>query len=288
MIYHRILAGIKMNIYTKKQNFLLLKTIIVIIVFLTLAGSFHLFEDQIKNYSYRATSPIAKVFWRAGDSLSMLSKSFAGGRWITEENNNLKEENQKLLSEISSLKEKLQENQAIGEFLQNTQNDHFETLLASVVGVDYANDVILIDKGSDDGIEENMPVISSQKVIYGKVLKVYKNFSNVMMVSNKNSVLDVKIQDGDVTKPPIYGAIKGNGNLSFYLDLVSLDAQIKEGDTLVSSALEGIFPKDLLVGKVLSINKDDLKPFQTARVQPFFDIKNIDSLFVITDYKKEK
>ncbi|OGZ64582.1 MAG: rod shape-determining protein MreC [Candidatus Staskawiczbacteria bacterium RIFCSPLOWO2_01_FULL_40_39] len=277
-----------MNIYTKKQNFLLLKTIIVIIVFLTLAGSFHLFEDQIKNYSYRATSPIAKVFWRAGDSLSMLSKSFAGGRWITEENNNLKEENQKLLSEISSLKEKLQENQAIGEFLQNTQNDHFETLLASVVGVDYANDVILIDKGSDDGIEENMPVISSQKVIYGKVLKVYKNFSNVMMVSNKNSVLDVKIQDGDVTKPPIYGAIKGNGNLSFYLDLVSLDAQIKEGDTLVSSALEGIFPKDLLVGKVLSINKDDLKPFQTARVQPFFDIKNIDSLFVITDYKKEK
>ena len=255
---------------------------------MTLAGSFHLFEDQIKNYSYRATSPIAKVFWRAGDSLSMLSKSFAGGRWITEENNNLKEENQKLLSEISSLKEKLQENQAIGEFLQNTQNDHFETLLASVVGVDYANDVILIDKGSDDGIEENMPVISSQKVIYGKVLKVYKNFSNVMMVSNKNSVLDVKIQDGDVTKPPIYGAIKGNGNLSFYLDLVSLDAQIKEGDTLVSSALEGIFPKDLLVGKVLSINKDDLKPFQTARVQPFFDIKNIDSLFVITDYKKEK
>ena len=271
-----------------KITFVLLKTIIVIIVFLTLAGSFHLFEDQIKNYSYRATSPIAKVFWRAGDSLSMLSKSFAGGRWITEENNNLKEENQKLLSEISSLKEKLQENQAIGEFLQNTQNDHFETLLASVVGVDYANDVILIDKGSDDGIEENMPVISSQKVIYGKVLKVYKNFSNVMMVSNKNSVLDVKIQDGDVTKPPIYGAIKGNGNLSFYLDLVSLDAQIKEGDTLVSSALEGIFPKDLLVGKVLSINKDDLKPFQTARVQPFFDIKNIDSLFVITDYKKEK
>src|SRR5207237_1162769 len=104
--------------------------------------------------------------------------------------------------------------------------------------------------------------------------------------SAKTSVVDVKIQQGDITKNLIHGALKGGGNFSIYLDLVDSDSDIKEGDVLVTSALEGIFPPDLLIGKITSSDKNDIKPFQTAKVQPFFDIKNIDNLFVITNYKK--
>ena len=109
-----------------------------------------------------------------------------------------------------------------------------------------------------------------------------------MLISNKHSVVDVKIQTSDTVLPIISGAIKGNGNLSTYLDLVASQAKINEHDTLITSGLEGIFPKDLLVGKITSIDKNDLKPFQTASVQPLFDVKNIDTLFVITNYKREK
>ena len=111
---------------------------------------------------------------------------------------------------------------------------------------------------------------------------------NLSIFPNKNSVLDVKIQKSDATLPPVYGAVKGKGWLAVYLDLVPVDSEINSGDVLITSALEGIFPKDLLVGKITSKDKNDLKPFQTASIDPFFDVKKTDKLFVITDYMKTK
>lgn len=221
---------------------------------------------------------------------------------LKKENNNLKEENQKLLSQLSSLQQSLQNNQELKNAIENTKNNNFSIVLSKAIGLDSENDMLVIDKGLDDGILENMPVISGNKVLYGKVLKVYKNFSQVMLISNKNSVLDVKIsrslddrgssiksgQNNNPAKPLIYGAVKGNEGLSLYLDLVNADSEIKEGDALVTSALEGTFPPDLLVGKITSTNKNDVKPFQTAQVQPLFDVKNIDTLFVIINYKQIK
>ena len=105
-----------------------------------------------------------------------------------------------------------------------------------------------------------------------------------MLISNKNSVVDTKIENTDLTKAPIFGIIKGNGNLSIYLDLVSSDAEIHQQDNLITSGQEGIFPKDLLIGKITTSKKNDLKPFQTAEVKPLFDIKNTENLFIVTNY----
>jgi len=95
------------------------------------------------------------------------------------------------------------------------------------------------------------------------------------------------VQRADVTQTPVYGAVKGSGNLSVYLDLVNSNSKLNENDVLVTSGLEGIFPKDLLVGKITSVSQNDLKPFQTAKVQPFYDVQNIDHLLVITNYLKK-
>jgi rod shape-determining protein MreC len=88
--------------------------------------------------------------------------------------------------------------------------------------------------------------------------------------------------------PPIFGAIKGNGNFSLYLDLVPSNAPLHTQDVVVTSGQEGIFPRNLLIGSITQSTKNDLKPFQTAPIQPFFDVKNHDTLFIITDYKREK
>lgn len=110
-----------------------------------------------------------------------------------------------------------------------------------------------------------------------------------MLISSKSSVIDVRVQqDPEGTPPIINGVVKGSGFLGVYLDLVPTDQEIKEQDILITSALEGLFPKDLLVGKVTKNYKNDQKPFQQAQVEPFFNIKNTDNLLVITDYKKEK
>jgi rod shape-determining protein MreC len=257
-----------------------------ILVLILCIGLLNIFQAPIKNVFYTLISPVTNLFLKAGDNTHSFFQPLLNAKGLGQENNNLKEENQKLLSQISALQETVKQDQSIKEIIQNTQGDHFTMAVAGVIGLDSENDFILIDKGSQNGISENMPVVSGTKVLFGKVYKVYKNFSQVMLVSNKNSVVDASIQQNDITLPSILGAVKGSGNLLAYLDLVSSQAQLKEGDALVASGLEGVFPKGLLIGKIISSEKNDLKPFQVAKIQLFSDVKNSENLFVITDYLK--
>jgi rod shape-determining protein MreC len=268
----------------KKQNFK--KFFIVAVAVIGLFTALNLFGPIIRNFAYAATEPFQKAFWRAGESSSGFFQSifFAGD--LQKENNRLLQENQKLLAQVSDLQDGQKQNLALQDAQANNLDKSLAMLLTSVIGLDANSDYILIDKGSQDGISKNMPVVSAEKVLYGKVLSVFQNYSRVMLISNKDSTVDVEIQITDTAAQPISGALKGKGNLSVYLDTVSSAAQINSGQVLVTSALEGIFPKNLLAGKITSKNQSDLKPFQTAAVQPFFDIKNLDKLFVITDYKK--
>jgi len=73
--------------------------------------------------------------------------------------------------------------------------------------------------------------------------------------------------------------------LDVVLDLVPVDDALNEGDILVTSSLEGTFPKGLLVGRITKVEKNDQSPHQRAQVQPFFNI-TADNLFVITNYKE--
>jgi len=156
--------------------------------------------------------------------------------------------------------------------------------------------------------------------LVGKIFKVYKNFSDIMLVSNKNSVINVKVSapggsvlDGQpspsmvpvsvidtlatstpvaITAPiapeiaEIDGVVRGDGGLSAHLDLIPINSDVNPNDILVTSALEKSFPKDLLLGKVIQMTKNDQKPFQQGKIILFFDVKKSDNLFVITDYKR--
>ncbi|GEM_PF-212212 len=273
------------NGVNKKSNIFI--KVLVVFIFLFIFISFlNLFQNQIKNYFYIISSPIEKTFWRAGDSVSVFFASLINAKNTERENEALKLENQSLLIKIIALQEQNRQNVAINEMISNDSQKEFRLVLAEVSGLNNSQDIILINKGLDNGISEGMPVVSQQKVLFGKVLKVYKNFSEVELISNKENVLNVKVQNNDPSAALIYGVVRGNNNLGIYLDLVPVDSNINKDDILVTSALGGDFPKNLLVGKVKEIEKNDLKPFQTIKIEPFFNVKETDNLFVITDYKR--
>jgi len=272
----------EVNVYIKKQNFLFQKVLTRIIILVLVILLLNIFQLEIKNSFYHVSSPLINIFKSSGNNIYNFFQSSFNFNSLKKENDNLKEENQKLLSEISSLESLARENQSSKEALENARNRNFSILSSRIIQLDIANDYIVINKGSENGVKVNMPVVSSQEVIFGKVVKVYDNFSEVILISNKNSVLDSKIQYSDPTKPVIHGVVKGKGNLSVYLDLVKPDSQVNQGDILVTSGLEGNLPSGLIIGKILSVNNDDLKPFLTADVLPLFDVKSVDNVFIIT------
>ncbi|KKP31296.1 MAG: hypothetical protein A2360_04760 [Candidatus Staskawiczbacteria bacterium RIFOXYB1_FULL_32_11] len=285
------------NNKNKKNGWIKIVTgIVVLILFVVILN---LFSYKIRSSVYYVSLPVQKIFSNAGSNTASVLSSVFNYKNLQKENKDLKNENQKLLSQMAYFYDEAEQNQAVKDILACSQEEDFNLVLADITGFDLKEDFALIDKGKDSGILENMAVVSSQKVLFGRVFKVYKNYSQVMLISNKNSILDVKIL---ITKPSqdeainiendnsasVFGVVKGKGGFSVFLDLVPTDQKINNGDILTTSALEGIFPKNLLIGKIKEKEKNDLKPFQTASVQPFFDVKKTEKVFVITNYKQEK
>jgi len=277
-----------MNVFLTKRNAMLPKILIKVIVFLMFIGFLVLFQEQFKNFFYSISEPLQKTFWKAGNSASNFLGSVFYLNDIIEENEELTIKNRELLEEVAVLQQTKIENQALKDIIgngQDSQNKEYKLILAETIGIDGCQGYLLINRGSDNGILENMPVINAQKVLVGKIFEVYKNFSKVMLISNKNSVLDIKIQKDDTLSFPIYGVVRGDSNLIAFLDLIPIDSEIKNNDILITSSLDGTFPKDILVGKITEVNKDDLKPFQTAKIQLFFNLNQANKLFIISDYK---
>ncbi len=276
------MSGIK-NFYIvagwRKKNKGLIKILAGIIVFLFLFFVLNIFVLPVKNYFYALSSPIQKVFWTAGDGSSTFLASLLNAGSLNSENEKLKKENQNLLSQIALLQLIKQGNQAQSDVSAASQNTGFKLLMTGVIGLD--NDILSINKGSADGIAEGMPVIGQQNVLFGKVFKVYKNFSQIMLISNKNSVTNVEILGSEID-----GVIKGSGGLASYLDLIPISSDINPQDVLVTSSIDKSFPKGLLVGEIVQKQKNDQEPFQKASVNLFFNIKTADNLFVITNYKR--
>lgn len=280
---------------SRKKDGSLIKIVGTVLGLVAFVAVLNLFNSQIKNSFYFVSSPVQKVFWTAGESSSGFLNSIANFGSIAKENDNLKTENQKLIAQITSLQAVNDANEAQSNVSLSCQNTSFKLLMAGVIGLD-GQDILSINKGSSDGVKEGMPVISQQSVLYGQITKVYKNFSQITLISNKKSVVNVKVQnnaqvsDGQIPNIPaqeIDGVVKGNSDSKAYLDLVSVDSVLAQGDVLVTSALEKTFPKDLLVGKILNVQKNDQKPFQQAEIQTFLNLSSTDNLFIITNYKQK-
>lgn len=254
--------------------------IIVILLIVFFAGlNLTLFNKQVKNFFYSVSSPIQKTLWKTGDNVSDFFEAFGQTKNIKIENKKLKLEIQDLLAKNAVLKELEKENKSLREALAIGLEKDFNLVLAQVSGKDISQDFILINKGEQDGISKDLPVITFQKVFLGKIYEVYPNFSKVQLSTNKESSFNVKIAGKE-----IFGVVKGKGNSKLFLDFVPHEKEIKKGDKIITTSLGGIFPKDLLIGEIQEVIKLDIKPFQTAEVNPFFNIKETQELFIIMEF----
>jgi len=258
--------------YRKYAFFLLL---VFVFFFLNFTG----FSKNIKNFFYSFSSPLQKSLWGAGINNSNFLGSFFEAATLKKENDSLRSENQNLLSQIAGLKELEKENETLRNALEIGLEKDFQLMLCNVTGKDFSQDSILIDKGSKDGVLKDLPVISEQKVVVGKIGEVYDNFSEVILISNKKSSFDAKIAEKDIA-----GLVRGRGSSGVYLDLIPKGKEVVAGDLIVSTSLGGVFPKGLLVGTVKEVKKSDVEVFQIAEIEPSFNIGNANSLFIITSF----
>jgi len=234
----------------------------------------NVFQKEVRNFFYCISSPVQKVLWKAGERSSGFLEGIIRTGNLKNKLDELSSKNQELLSQIIILQELEEENDILREALGIGLQKEFKLALTQVIGKDMSQDFLLIDKGVKDGISENMPVITQQKVLVGRIGETYDKFSKVMLISNKDSSFDAKVND-------ISGIIKGQGNFKILFDLIPREKDLFQGDIVVTSALGGFFPGGLLIGEIKEVQKSDVEPFQQAEIESFFDISQTETLFII-------
>lgn len=221
---------------------------------------------------------LAKMSFFVRDRIAGIPELFA----LKEENTNLRKQVADLKHYKRTFEEYRQENKTLRDMLNLKQKDlDYDLEAAEVVGREPGNwfNVILIDKGLEDGIEENMAVIADKSLV-GYVINSDKNFSKVLLITDDRSSISAMIQrtrDNGILKGTIDPAPTG------YVKMVFLpqDANIVKKDTVISSGLGGIIPKGIVIGEVVEVKKESYELMQYAIVKPAVDFQKLEHVFVI-------
>jgi rod shape-determining protein MreC len=217
-----------------------------------------------------------------GAKLSGGLQNIASIRNAIRENQDLRARIDGLLADNSRIAELNKENETLKEALGLGLDKEYDLRMAETIGMDMMADSLVVDKGAADMIETGFPVVTSNKVVVGRISKVYKNFSKVDLITGRGITFDVNVSENATN-----GLAKGLGGFGLMLDLIPKDIEIGQGDPVSTSALGGIFPEGFLVGMVDQVNKNDVETFQTATIKPAFEIGKIREIFIIIGYKFE-
>lgn len=139
---------------------------------------------------------------------------------------------------------------------------------------------VLIDKGKDDGIEKGMAVVIPEGIA-GQTMEISTHYSKVLLIIDHNSAVDALVQ-----RDRARGIIQGGaaGRCLFKYVLRKHDVVID--DVVVSSGLDGVFPKGLAVGYVSNVIKPKSGIFQKVTVTPYVNFEKLEEVLVILNPKK--
>ena len=240
--------------------------------------SLSLFQREIRESIAAAAAPFQEQTWKAGNSISAFFSGIFSGARLHEENERMQMENSSLRQHVIELESMQEENTELRDALGLEIHSKFRITEVSLIGKYVFEDVVMINKGKNVGIEEGMPLITPGKVVIGKVIEALQNTSKVQLLSHPQSSVDVRIAGTNTA-----GIVKGKGQGKLLLDFIPQDQNLSQGDTLVTAELGGVFPQDLFVGTVKEIIRIDAKPFQQAEVGALYELSGLDTLFVITE-----
>ncbi|MFO1464528.1 MAG: rod shape-determining protein MreC [bacterium] len=235
--------------------------------------------------AHRVIGPVAERLSGGLDWLRGLSSQYLELRGAKSQNVLLAAREQELQSELTRLREENRALKAQAGLYAESGLSRAEARPARVIGYDPAalHRSIVIDRGSEDGIAPDQAVVSGGAVI-GRVLKAGARSSQVLLLTDLNSAVDVL--DARTRARGVLVGLRRELGLKrerwlTQAEYVSAGEEIRPGDLLLSSGLDGVFPKGLPVGVVSQVKKDATGLFWQAEVEPYAELNKLEEVLVL-------
>lgn len=224
----------------------------------------------------------ATVFIQRGISESFSWVTGLWGRYVSlqgvdEENAILRKIIDELKWERMNLQEMAIENERLRSLLNFKREVSTNLLPARVIGEDPSgwSQIVIIDRGSSDGISEGMAVVTADGIV-GQIHYSSRQGSKVLLVIDPTSEVGSIVQETRTR-----GIVEGLARDSCLLKYVQRHQEIARGDRVVTSGLDGIFPKGLHVGTVSFVDGQLEGLFQYVEIKPFVDFNKLEEVFVV-------
>jgi rod shape-determining protein MreC len=223
--------------------------------------------------------PVQHVFYGASQGGNNFYDAWLKKRDLLKENSQIKSDLVKMTVDSSKLNSLQEENILLKKELNFVEEKKYKFVAARIISgvADPLSQSVIINRGKRDGIEKNLAVISNEGIMVGKIIDVYDDFSKALLLSDNKSKVAATVQNLDHT----VGLVEGQYGLSFSMTNIPQNQEIKEGDLVVTSGLEGKIPKDLLIAKVDRVNSVESEIFKTAILTPIISLNSLSDVVVV-------
>jgi rod shape-determining protein MreC len=235
-------------------------------------------ERLLRVWVHSAITPIQKGFLGSGRWVRGLWSSYIDLRGVREENQRLQAELDRLRIERVRLQEGSAQAERIQALLGFREQFINQTIAAQVIGSSGSETsrLIVINKGSDHGVHADMAVISPDGIV-GKVVKAYGASADVLLISDQSSGVGAMLESSR-----LHGILKGTPSGELRLQYIMSDETVKEGDRVIASGGDRIFPKGFPIGTVTKVGKG-LDLFQVVQVKPAANLRQLEEVLVVSD-----
>ena len=238
-----------------KRGNLGLLVVLVVLALVLITVHFREGDSGPLHTARRAVTSLTAPVGRAGEAIAgpfaAVGDWFAGLGVSRSEVDALKQQNEELRGRLAGLEEARQENERLRALVDFAEERKFTQLGARVIGRPSSTweGVIVIDRGTADGVVAGMPVLAAQGLV-GQIVETSAHASRVRLITDQQSGVGGMLQSSRAV-----GVVRGSIDRTLSLDFVSKESTPTVGDVVITSGLGGVYPKGLVIGDVTAVDR---------------------------------
>jgi rod shape-determining protein MreC len=243
-------------------------------------------SDPVKGAATFATQlvvPIQRVLAQAGITSNQFVQAITEIQRLRTEDARLRADVDRLTIENVQLREAAFAAQQAARLGAIAKTLSFESVPAPVIARDPSNILatIVLGAGADQGVKVGHVVVSDQGLV-GRVSEVGANYSKVLLITDASSTLSALVEGSRAT-----GIVRGQYGDALIMDWILQTENVKPGDVVVTAGLglgdelRSLYPKGLVVGKVLQIQNAEAAAYQRAIIAPAVDLRRLENVLVV-------
>jgi rod shape-determining protein MreC len=230
----------------------------------------------LEEVTFGTLAEVQRAASRAFSSIHGLWSEYIGLRQVRSENEALARQLQEAQVALQQQRALADRSRSLERLLDLRDRSNLDTAAAAIIAAGASPDfrTLTIDKGSSDGVNADMAVIAPEGVV-GRIVLPSRRAAKIQLLIDRNAAVGALLE-----RSRVQGVVVGSGDELLRLQYVPEVADVTVGDLVVTSGIDGIYPKGYLIGRIESIEKSG-GAFENIAVRPAVDFTSLEEVLVV-------